>query len=807
MSTTQGKFGKTHADSGAHAGAVSTWMRTSAEFIFGHRLALLLAFVALTLLLGVSAARLQVSAGFSKMLPLQHEYMRTFSEYAGTFGGANKIVLSLKTRRGDIYTDEFIKTLRALTEEVFFIPGVERGSVTSLVTPNVRYTEVVEDGFRGGVLVPSSYDGSPAALAQVRAATLKSDWVGRIVAADQTAAMVVAALQERDPETGQHPDLQAVGRKLEDIRRRYEHGDMQVQIIGFAKAIGDVADGASGVVKYFALAFVITAALLYAYCGSAMLSGYALVCALIPVVWLLGLLPLLGLALDPMSILVPFLIFAIAVSHAVQMINAWKAEALAGQDGVSASRRSFERLFVPGAVALLANALGFVVIAFVRIEMVRELTITATLGVTVMVLTNKILLPILLSFQSFSEAQVSKLQSRSSAGQGLWPRLGALAQRKPAGVAVVLALLAAAAGWQVASGLKVGDLGTGVPELRPDARYNRDFQAIAHDYAIGLDVLQVIAEGRPDSEAPCVEPSVLDRLEEFEFQMRQTDGVAAVRSIAGLVKKVQQTYGETFVKWRMIPEDKAQLGQGARVANGLGNEFVSSGCKAMVVSIFTNDHEAATIAHIVERIKAFKASGGDTDRVTFRLAAGNVGVMAATNEVVAAADKYVNLALFATVSLLCLAMFRSWRVTLCIILPLALVTLLCNAVMVALGIGVKVNTLPVVALGVGVGVDYGIYLFESMAHAMRQRADISLRDAFVEALRQRGTASVFTAVTMTLSVATWALSALKFQGDMGILLAFMFLVNLLGAILLVPALAAWLIDPATRQRLASASSA
>jgi predicted RND superfamily exporter protein len=211
------------------------------------------------------------------------------------------------------------------------------------------------------------------------------------------------------------------------------------------------------------------------------------------------------------------------------------------------------------------------------------------------------------------------------------------------------------------------------------------------------------------------------------------------------------------------------------------------------------DIEQTGIEHIavVCRIEtgghAFKAQY-DSDDITFELASGNVGVMVATNEVVHAADKVVNSALFASVALLCLWMFRSWRVTLCIIVPLGLVTVLCNALMATLGIGLKVNTLPVVALGVGVGVDYGIYLFERIKHEMHEH-HLSLEHVFVEALKQRGTASVFTAVTMTLSVATWAFSALKFQADMGILLAFMFLVNMFGAILLLPALAAWLLKP------------
>jgi hypothetical protein len=283
----------------------------------------------------------------------------------------------------------------------------------------------------------------------------------------------------------------------------------------------------------------------------------------------------------------------------------------------------------------------------------------------------------------------------------------------------------------------------------------------------------------------------MERVEDFEFQMRQIEGVQTVRSLSGFVKSMTQSFAETFARWRMLPESRAQIAQGVGYATRLGNEFMDSRCTAMPINIYTVDHQATTISRIVDRIHAFNEAGGGTDRIQFRLASGNVGVMAATNEAVHAADKWVNLALFISVGILCLMTFRSFRLTLCVIMPLALVTVLCNALMAMLDIGLKVNTLPVVALGVGVGVDYGIYLFERIKHEMQE--GMTLIEAYVEALKQRGTASLFTAVTMTISVATWYFSALKFQADMGILLAFMFLVNVFGAILLAPALAAYLV--------------
>ena len=778
------------------------WVGRVSYVIFNRRRLLLIVFVLVTIALAAMASQLRVQAGFTKMIPLHHPYMSTFLRYAQDFGGANKVLVAVRNTntRGSVFEKDFMETLRNVTDEVFFIKGVERSSVTSLFTSNVRYNEVVEDGFRGGNIVAADFAGTPVQLRQVRENVLKSDWVGRIVSNDQSAAMVVATLQENDPDTGERLDLQGVARQLEAIRDKYEKNGVTVHIIGFAKAMGDIASGAAGVLVFFGLAFVITAVLLYWYSGSLVITTLALICAVVPVIWLLGLLPLFGLGLDPMSILVPFLIFSIAVSHAVQMTNAWKLETLHGADGVTASTHSFQKLFIPGAMALLANALGFMVIAFVDIEIVRELAYTATIGVTVMILTNKILLPILLSYYRFTPEQASKLAGKETAGDWLWERIGGLATKKVAWAPLLVGLALLAFGISQARHLHIGDLGKGVPELRANSRYNQDVGMITSHFAIGVDLLQVIAEAKAQSEddSPCVDRAVMDRIEDFEFQMRQVDGVATVRGLAGFVKSITQSFAETFAKWRMLPEERAQIAQGIGYATRMGNEFMNSRCTAMPVSIFTTDHQATTIERIVERIKAFKAAGGDTDKVTFRLASGNVGVMAATNEVVETADKWVNLALFLSVMALCLVAFRSLPITLCVVLPLALVTVLCNALMAMLGIGVKVNTLPVVALGVGVGVDYGIYLFERMKHEMEDNG-LKLKDAFVEALKQRGTASVFTAVTMTVSVATWMFSALKFQADMGILLAFMFLVNAFGAILLLPALAAYLVGDRSKR--------
>lgn len=760
-----------------------------ADLLIANRRILLALFIGLTLVLGYTATRLKLDPGFNKMIPVTHPYMKTFIEYANTFTGANRVLVNVRWKgEGDIYNKDFLDALRKATDEVFFIPGVARSRVQSLFTPNVRYIEVTEQGFVGDVVVPARFDGSAQALDTVRRNVQRSGQIGGLVANDLKSAMVRADLLDVDPQTGQPLNYAELSKKLEEVRSKLAGDQIEINIVGFAKVVGDVIEGLGTVIAFFAIAFVITAFLLYWYSRSLKLTAVALLVALLPVVWLLGLLPLLGLGIDPMSVLVPFLIFSIGVSHAVQMTNAWKQDKLAGASSIEASHTAFRKLFVPGAVALLTNALGFAVIMHIDIPIVHELGITACLGVLLMIATNKMMLPIVLSHLRL-EAGTGKAPATGKDGRHrLWWAVSACAERRLAIAifAISLALLAAGA-WH-SRFLKTGDVGSGAPELREDSRYNRDSAQISRSYNVGVDVLSVIVEAKGFGGDSCLEYPVMNAIERFELFMRGVAGVHSVVSVTTTARVGIAANNEGNPRWAALPRTSQSLAQGASGFNpdaGLNTD----GCKAIQILIYTNNHEGTTIAHIVQEIRRYLAANR-TEGVDFRLAGGNVGVMAATNEAVEHAEVTMLVSIFGAITLLCFVTFRSWTAVLCIIVPLAIVSILCNAVMAALGIGLKVATLPVVALGVGVGVDYGIYLFERIQHHMNDEGE-DFRSAFYHAMCERGTAAVFTAITMSIGVATWAFSALKFQADMGILLAFMFLVNVFGAILLLPALGAW----------------
>lgn len=769
------------------AARLTGWLE---ELIFGRRRIALALLVLFTLAMAFFASRTHIDASFLKQLPAEHPYIRTFVQYQSEFGNANRVVIALTVKEGDIFQPKFFDTLKKVTDEVFFLPGVDRASVTSLFTPNVRFVEIVEDGFAGGTVIPADFQPTPAGLEQVRQNVIKSGKVGQLVANDFTGAIVSAQLLEVDPSTGKRLNYLEVSQAIEDhIRARHvpDGGDigLGIHVIGFAKIMGDVGDAVRDVLIFFLVSIVLTALLVFLYTRSRRLTLWTILCSFVAVVWQLGLLNLLGYGIDPLSILVPFLVFAIGVSHAVQMVRAYRNAANEGLDSVAAARLAFRSMLFPGAVALATDTIGFLTMLLVKIEIIRELAITASIGVALIVLTNLVLLPVILSWVHLRPEFLARVKARSAKTDGYWRHFEHIT-RPVISVSIILVGIALGAfGWSQMKRVQIGDLDAGVPELRPDSRYNLDAAAIASRFTVGVDLLSVIVETVPSG---CIDYDVMTRIAEFEWHVRNIPGVQSTASLAAAARIVNAGWNEGSLKWRTLPPNQAMLAQATSpfdTASGLLNADGS----VMPVIIFLQDHKAATIRRVIAAVDDYAATH-PSDRVRFRLTSGNVGVMAATNQVVEETQRPIICWVFGSIIVLCLVTFRSLRAMLCIVLPLAIVSLLANAVMVALGIGLKPSTLPVISLGVGIGVDYGIYLFSRLQQHLE--AGLDFDEALFLAFRQTGSAVIFTGLTLGIGVSTWIFSGLKYQADMGVLLTFMFVVNMLGAILVLPALARWL---------------
>lgn len=758
--------------------------------LFNHRGLVVAVCLIITALLGWQATKLQLSASFEKTIPSQHPFIVNFLAHQNELQGlGNAVRVAVANRAGVIYDEKYLDTLRRLSDEVFLLPGVARNGMKSLWTPTTRWSGVTEDGLEGGPVIPDGYKGRPEDLQRLAANVARSGEIGQIVALDARSSVIYVPLMARDAQ-GLPLDYRALAGSLETLRAKYEAEGVDIHITGFAMIVGELIDGVRAVLTFFALAVVIAAAMVYWYTRCIRSTLLVVASSLVAVVWQLGLLPTLGFALDPYSILVPFLVFAIGMSHGAQKMNGIMQDVGRGTHRLVAARYTFRRLFLAGLTALLADAVGFGVLLVIDIQVIRELAVAASIGVGVLIFTNLILLPILLSYTGVDpKAATRSLRAEQADGRGedkhpLWAFLDRFTQPRWATVALVAGAALLALGIGVSTRLAIGDLDPGAPELRPDSRYNRDVKFINAAYGASSDVLAVMVKS-PDGQ--CTKLSTVQAVDRLEWSLRQLEGVESTNTLALLTRRVTAGLNEGNPKWyELLPSQDMVNTVTSNAPRGLYNDS----CSLLTVYVYLRDHKASTITRVVDHVQAF-ARANDSDDARFLLAAGSAGIEAATNIVVKDAWRLMLWLVYGAVALLCFVTFRSWRAVVVAVVPLVVTSFLAEALMVALGMGVKVATLPVIALGVGIGVDYALYILSVVLAQLRAGASLSL--AYYRALLFTGKVVMLTGFTLALGVVTWIASPIKFQADMGVLLAFMFLWNMVGALVALPALAHFLL--------------
>jgi len=757
-------------------------------WLFSRRALVLGSLIALTVVMAYFALQLRMDAGYEKQIPIGHEYVQTFQQYRADLFGANRLTVVVKAKHGKIWTKEGLARLYKVTQATTYLPNIDRLGVQSLWTPNSYVNEITEEGFRSQPVIPGTI--TPESLtaediAHIQSAASEGGFIGSLVSRDESAAMITAEIGETDAE-GKKIDYVQYNHLIEEkLRKPFEDADYEVQIIGFAKQIGDIADGAQAVLVFCAIALLLTALAVYWYSHSLRFTILPIACSLTSLVWQFGTLRLLGYGLDPLGVLVPFLVFAIGVSHGVQQINFITRELAEGKSSFDAACHSFTGLLIPGVLALVTAFVSFVTLLLIPIPMIRELAITASLGVAYKIVTNLVMLPVAASCINFPRAYAATaMAKREQRARWLHPLTQVAKPRNAFLVLLVTFGLLGVSMWQSHDRV-VGTLQPGAPELRPEARFNRDAVAIAGSFDVGLDWLSVVIQAPPES---CESPAVGTYGDKLEYALKGVPGIVSISSFPGNLRTYNEGYNEGNPKMNAVPIDTGNYA-GLSTEIGRVRGYLNKDCSMTAVHLYLSDHKATTINRVINEIKKFRDTHVEPG-IRIRLAAGNAGVLAAINDEVEKSELPMMLYVYATIALLVFIVYRDLRAVIACCLPLTVGTFIGYWFMKAFEIGLTVATLPVMVLAVGIGVDYAFYIYNRLQGHLS--AGESIAKAIEHAITEVGMATIFTAITLAIGVATWSFSALKFQADMGKLLAFMFIVNLVMAMTALPAIAVFL---------------
>ena len=765
------------------------------RMVFNHRFTFIIVCALITIFLGWQASHIKLSASYDKMIPHNHPYIKNYLKLKGELAGLGNVVrIVVENKKGTIYDAGYLDLLRQINDEVMLTPGTDRAWIRSLWMAGVRWNSVTEEGFLGGPVMPDGINMTlatdktvkPEDLAVLQDHIVKANIIGALVARDMKSSMIVAPLQDKEPDTGLPLDYNKYAKALEKIRAK-QTDQYRIHIVGFAKLIGDLIDGITKVMLFFLAALVIAGVIVFVYTRCIRSTITLLVCSLIAVTWLLGLLVTFHYDLDPYSVLVPFLVFAIGVSHGAQKMNGIMQDIGRGTHKLIAARYTFRRLFLAGLTALLADTVGFAVLMMINIPVIRDLAMTASMGVAILIFTNLLLLPVMLSFFGVSSQAAMRSLREESDETSMVSRAGValskLTERRWATIIVVCSILVSLVGLTFASRTKIGDLDPGAPELRPNSRYNLDNAYINAHYELSSDVFAIMVNS-PLRMGTTFEAVVdMDRL---QWALQQLPSVQASYSAADGIKEMTSGTAEGSPKWYTLSRNQNNLDYASTWVIQNKPDLANTDVSVLPVVVYLKDHKAETLEKVVATCEKF-AKEHDTKDRQFLLAAGSAGIEAATNIEVEKANRTMMAYVYLAIIILCFITFRNWRAVLVAIIPLGITSILCEALMAILGIGVKVATLPVIALGVGIGVDYALYLVSVVIK--HQRDGLPLTEAYLRALRFTGKVVALVGVTLAAGVLIWAFSPIKFQADMGILLGFMFLWNMIGALVVIPALA------------------
>ncbi len=754
------------------------------KFLFSKRPLVMAVYIIFTIFFGYQTFQMRPQASFLRMIPTYHPFIKNYLEYQDELKEMGNVVrICVETTEGTIVSQEYLEVLRKITDEVFYISGVNRAGLKSLWTSNTRWQEVTEQGFKGDVVIPVTFSGTPEDLQQVQRNILKANIVGSLVANDFKSSIVLVPLHDIDPETRKPLDYRNFSEKIEEIRTKFQNDHIKIHITGFAKIVGDLIDGSARILLFFFIAFVILLLLLWWSSRCPKNTAVRAISSLTAVLWQLGIMRLCGYGLNPYSMLVPFLMFALVVSHGMQMFNAMGLEMIAGSDKVKAARLGFRQIFTPGLAALFTDFIGFATLLVIQIGVIQDIAVGASIGVAVVAITNLIFLPVLMSYSGISDRTIKRMEkANASTDHPVWTFLTRFSETKWAYGTVVTAVIFLVVGIYLMQGLKVGDLDPGAPELRPDSRYNKDNAYMNDHYSSSSDVFVVLLKA-PERGVSSYRAIVLTDMLDKKLT-HDVKGVQDVVSFTDAMKGMNAGFMEGFPKWIAIPRSEVQRNF---LPHFMPEMFYQREGAFSPILVFLHDHEADTLERVVNAIDEF-AEEYNTETVQFLMGAGNGGIEAATNVEVEKALMKLTILVYSVVFFVCLLTYRNFKAAICVVTPLALTSVLCEALMAQMGIGIKVATLPVVAVGVGIGVDYGIYIYNKLVYYREERGH-KLTPAFYRTLNTTGRAVSFTGITLSIGVATWAFSPIKFQADMGFLLTFMFLWNMVGAMVLLPAIA------------------
>lgn len=758
-----------------------------AEFLIRRAAWVASILLVLTLVLGWFALHIEARTIFEDMLPAKHEYVKTHQKFKETFGGSNMVTIMFEVDEGDIFQIPVLQKVREVTLGLREVSAVNQYQITSLASKKLKEVRASTTGIESIPLMWPELPTTVEAMAELKQAVLRNPLVyGSYVSKDLQATLITVDFNDSqvDYSTVFHQIRELVG-KVGD------GGDVHIRAVGDPILYGWVEHFLPETMQIVVLALLVTMVLLFLLLRTWRGVLLPFIAGLVSAAWALGICKILGITFEPLVIVVAMLITSRAVSHSVQIINRFNDELklLPPGDNTSklAARISLTDLFRPGMLGVLSDAACIAVVALSPIPMLQKLTVLAVVWVSTLAISAVILTPVLLSFIRKPHGEVHPLNCMPMLTKVLDFAVTVSLTRARYFVLAVSFILVMGAGFY-ALNLKIGDANPGSPILWPESNYNVDSSAINNRFD-GSDRMFIVL-GEDGNEGLIKSSEALNAMNKFQRFIEAQPEVGGSISLADVVPQVNLSLREGNPRYLELGEGDAINGNLVAMLDSVSepgdmSRFADYQYANGAVTLMFRDRQGETIRTAVARIKEFIADNPLTAG-EWQLAGGLIGVMAAVNEIILASQiQAIALALL-VLALICTFVYRSSMAGMVFMVPVLISNMVTFAFMTWQGIGMSINTVPVAALGIGLGVDYAVYI------ADRIKEEIAIGKSAEEAVRvslhSAGMGVMVTATVLIIATLLWWVSSLRFQAEMGLLMAIWLSASAFSALFVMPSL-------------------
>ena len=734
----------------------------------------------LTLVPGYFAYQgLSLNVVLEEMLPAGANNVALFQRFGAEFGGANTTLIEIKNKKGNIYSIEFLEKYKEIADEVYYNPDTQRHLSQSLV---LRKTKAISGG--GGrveisaVLWPD-LPRDEQSMAQFRR-TVNNQYRGFLVSDDESSAMIIADFKD-------DIDFEKTLEFFDDLKEKYENDDLSMHVVGRPILLGYIYQSLDSVALIMLVSLLIIAAVLYLYFRTWIGVFVPMFTASIATVWGLGAMGFVNYNLDPLLVLLPAFIFAIVLSHGVQLttriLDHLSEEETHPDNSKDITERGLRAVLVPSTGAIITDAAGFGVLGLVAIPSIQGLAIIC--GVWLLSIVPALIL---------ASATMCLLSPPTSHKTGsvllnkIWTTVVNIEDHKY--IVITVALFSLMGGLYYSTNLTVGDT-KGSAILWPDSRFNADSESVNTRFSfLGSDMMQVYIEGEEET---MLDPTVYHQTEALDrYMYEHMSEVRPAQSLVPIIKLVNSVLFEGDPSYEILPDTKEEIGFDIYMYRSRGEPgdfaaFTNKEWEIGNLSFFLRDHSVPTIAKVRANIDDFFSNPDNVvSKADFLYFGGQVGIVEALNEEITTSNQKIMVAISIVITLCIVVLYRSLTVGLVLMISLATANALTYAFMAWKEVGLNVSTLPLAALGVGLGVDYGIYMLDRIKEEYAHCGSVT--EAMHRALITSGNAIVITALTMILPLVPWiVMSPLRFQAEMSMLLGLVLFMNMLGSLLFVPA--------------------